>query len=122
MNISDPSAQIEITGKLSLGEDCTFSAVTGSEIHMTGAELVNKSDDPVALGGLGNLTLIFEGGAAVVDDVEVAGEDLGAVPAGWNENFALGVLTLGGVDVGQIQLVDNHDNDGLGQGACEAIG
>jgi len=42
--------------------------------------------------------------------VEVAGEDLGAVEAGWSDNFALGALVLGGVDAGRVRLVDDFGN------------
>ncbi|MFB3894663.1 MAG: hypothetical protein ACE15C_21895 [Phycisphaerae bacterium] len=42
--------------------------------------------------------------------IEVAGLDMGAVPSGLDDNFALGTLTLGGADVGNVKLVDSTDN------------
>jgi hypothetical protein len=64
----------------------------------------------VALAGLSSLTLVFEGGTEDVDPVEVAGVDLGPVWSGFQDNFALGTLQLGGTDVGMIRLVDDFDN------------
>ena len=40
----------------------------------------------------------------------MAGEDLGVVMGGFDENFALDSLILGGDDIGQVQLVDWRDN------------
>jgi hypothetical protein len=59
------------------------------------------------------LELIFEGGTADIDPFEVAGEDLGPTMSGFHANggnCALHALTLGGTDVGQVQLVDNHEH------------
>ena len=77
---------------------------------MTGAALENLNTDPADLAGLGNLTLIFEGGAAVTDDFEAAGQDKGADLAGWTNNFALSTLQLAGSAAGRIRLVDTFDN------------
>lgn len=75
------------------------------------------------MAGLANLKLIFEGGIGHVDAFEVAGADLGPIPAGFSGNFALGSLVLGGVDVGYVQLVDQVSNRGDGGGnlAPEAL-
>lgn len=110
LNIDDPAADITVSSRLSFGPGGALIAAGGAAVHMTGSALENQSADPAALAGLENLTLIFEGGTAAADDVEAAGQDIGAVPAGWEGNFALGTLTLGGVDVGRIRLVDEHDN------------
>ena len=56
------------------------------------------------------------GGGVGFDPVEVAGEDMGPVPAGWTDNFALGTLQLGGAAPGRIQLVDDADNQQDGPG------
>jgi len=110
LEIADPAAQVTVSNRLSFGAEGNFAAIPGATIHMTGAALENQSTDPVALAGLGNLTLIFEGGTEHVDPVEVAGRDLGPVLAGFQDNFALGTLQLGGTDVGQIRLADDFDN------------
>ncbi|RJP57215.1 MAG: PEP-CTERM sorting domain-containing protein, partial [Candidatus Auribacter fodinae] len=36
--------------------------------------------------------------------------DLGAIEEGWDFNFAMDTLTLGGVNIGRLQLVDTYDN------------
>ena len=77
---------------------------------MTGSAFENNNTDPADLAGLSNLELVFEGGYVDIDPFEVAGQDLGAIMAGFDNNFALGTLTLGGVDFGQIQLFDSFDN------------
>jgi len=120
LEITDPAGQVAVSGKLRFGPLSSLSAVEGSAIHMTGADLENASTDPLALAGLGNLELIFEGGAQAIDALEAAGEDMGAVTAGWTDNFALFRLTLGGADAGRIRLVDNSDNQPAWEGA-EAV-
>jgi hypothetical protein len=110
LNIASSLAEITVTNSLHLGAASTVSAVQGATIHMTGSALENESQDASALAGLNRLALVFEGGAEEIDPVEVAGRDLGAVPAGLRENFALGMLQLGGNDAGKIRLVDTFDN------------
>lgn len=110
LNITDSAADITVSNLLSFGTDSTFTAVPGATIHMTGSAFENVNTDPSDLTGLGNLELIFEGGSVDIDPFEVAGQDIGAVMAGLDNNFALGTLTLGGVDIGQVQLVDSFDN------------
>jgi hypothetical protein len=51
-------------------------------------------------------------------------EDIGADPAGLNRtlpgHYPIGTLRIG-PSTTTVSLVDNHDNDGFGQGLCEAI-
>ncbi len=110
LNITNTAANITVSNLLQFGADSTFIAVPGATIHMTGSAFKNQSTDPDALAGLANLTLIFEGGTEDIDPFEAAGEDMGAVFAGLESNFALGTLQLGGADIGQLQLVDLFDN------------
>ena len=111
LNITDAAASVTVSGRLYFGAAGFLTAVPGSTIHMTGSAFENESINPDNLVGLGNLTLIFEGGTGDVDPFEVAGEDMGAVMAGFDSNFALGTLQLGGdAGIGQIQLVDTFDN------------
>ncbi len=112
LTMNGPAAELTISGKLSLGPESVLSAVSGATIHMTGLAIENHSTNPAALAGLANLTLILEGGTEMVADVEAAGQDLGLAPAGWEDNFALGTLQLGGAAAGRIRLVNaqlNHD-------------
>ncbi|MHB9044657.1 MAG: PEP-CTERM sorting domain-containing protein [Pirellulales bacterium] len=111
LNITGAAAKITVTNKLRFASGSELSAVAGASIHVTGATLENQSTDPAKLAGLSHLGLVFEGGAAKLANVEVAGEDRGAVLAGLNNNFALGGLHLGGADVGRIKLVDLVDNE-----------
>jgi len=121
-SVTSSDTHIAVSGTLHLGSLATFSAVPGAAIHMTGAAFENESTDEDALAGLGNLQLIFEGGPADTDPFEVAGKDQGPVWDGFVKNFTLGRMTLGGTDVGKVQLVDNSDNSNRGgpAGAAEA--
>ncbi len=110
---------------VSNNNNATVTAVTGTVVHMQGnfenrlGFYVNdptKGDDETDTAGLNNITLQFEHTDAVTDTLEVAGEDLGAVLAGLNKNYALEGLTLGGNIVGggyqaaKVQLGDVYDN------------
>ncbi len=123
LNIDDSAAQITVSNKLIFGEDSTFTAVPGATIHMTGADFEMLNTDEANLAGLANLHLIYEGGSEEFSDLEVACEDKGAVTDGYADNFALAMLTVGGVGIGMARLVDNTDNGnrgGLG-GDAEAV-
>ena len=108
--LDSPACEVVVSQCLRLGPGSSFSVVPGTTIHMTGSALENQSTDPLALAGLENLAMIFEGGNDDVDPFEVAGMDLGATLDGWNDNFALAMLRLGDADVGRVQLVDLFDN------------
>ncbi len=110
LEVAGSSAAITVANVLRFGGDSHVSAVPGSTIHMCGADLDNRNTDATDLSGLGNLTLVFEGGRGVVSRVEVAGEDLGPSASGWTDNFAVFGLTLGGADAGRVHLADDFDN------------
>jgi len=120
LNITGTDADITVSNKLKFAAASTLTAVPGSTIHMAGASLENENTDPTDLADLANLTLIFEGGTADVDFVEVASEDNGPVLDAWSDNLVLGTLQLGGLDPGRIQLVDNFDNQ-VGWAGPEAM-
>lgn len=110
LRLQNAAASITVGQTLWIGTNATLSAVPGSTIHMTGSEFRNESTNAAAMAGLANLTLVFEGGASVVDNFEVAGRDFGPDTNGMVLNFTLGTLELGGTDIGQVRLVDAFDN------------
>ena len=111
MHITGPGADLTVERTLRFGPHSTFTAIPDTAFHMTGSAFENESTDPAALAGLANLNLIFEGGTTDIDPFEVAGRDIGTAPEGWDLNFELGTLTLGGsAGVGQVVLVDTFDN------------
>ncbi len=120
-NLASSAAQVVVKDKLAFETGSTFTAVLGATIHMTGSAFKNESTNSDNLGGLGNLTMIFEGGSEDVDPFEAAGLDMGAVMEGLDSNFALGTLQLGGTAAGRIQLVDDFDNQADGSGVGEAV-
>jgi Dockerin type I domain len=106
--IANAVAGITVSNLLHVGQNGSIEAVPGSTIHMTGSVFENESTDPESLADMENLELVFEGGNADVDTFEVAGKSLDE--AGEDANFILGELTVGGADVGHVQLVDAVDN------------
>ena len=113
-----------VTSALSFDPWSTFTASNGSAIHHSGTVLVNSSATSANLSGLVNLNLIVEGEANVLA-FEAAGKDLGAVAAGWTNNYVLGTLTLGNVETlassgtgsGAIKLVNSSSNNSGWSGA-----
>ncbi|MCK4601908.1 MAG: hypothetical protein KAU28_05550, partial [Phycisphaerae bacterium] len=69
--ILNPSCEISVSDYLSIREG-EITAVPGAKIHMTGAAFQNQSTNSANLAGLGNLTMIFEGGTEDIDPFEVA--------------------------------------------------
>ncbi|MHB1037937.1 MAG: PEP-CTERM sorting domain-containing protein [Pirellulales bacterium] len=110
LDLANPAAILTVSNTLSFQPGTVIKAAAGATIHMTGSTFENESTNPAALAGLESLGLVFEGGTQDVDNFEVAGQNLGAIPAGFKTNFALGRLTLGGADIGKIKLVDAIDN------------
>jgi T5SS/PEP-CTERM-associated repeat protein len=108
--IESASSSVTIGNLLAFTDGTEFSAVSGSTIHMTGSMFENWSTNPTDLAGLSNLTMIFEGGLSDVDPFEIASEDFGLVMGGFDNNFALDTLQIGGADIGRLQLVNNRDN------------
>ncbi|MFB3891891.1 MAG: beta strand repeat-containing protein [Phycisphaerae bacterium] len=109
-SINSSSAMTTVTGGVLFGQSAVFTAVPGSAIHLTGTMFSGLSTSSTSLGGLANLNLICESGPALTVEMETAGKDLGAVAAGWTDNFVLGTLTLGGTAAGRIKLVNSATN------------
>jgi len=110
INVNSAGTEMTVGENLTFKQGAVFEAVAGSTIHMTGSAFVNESIDPADLADMENLGMVFEGGAADLDPFEVAGRDFGAIASGFDLNFALGTLELGGADIGRVQLVSNFDN------------
>ena len=109
--IMSQDAEVHVSETLSFGYPSQFISSPGATIHMDGASLFNYSTDSNALSGLGNLSLIFEGGDDYVATFEIAGEDRGIGYGGFFENFALDTLQIGGDEgAAHLQLVDLFDN------------
>jgi hypothetical protein len=78
--------------------------------HLPASAFRNLSFDSNDLSGLKNLTLVFDGHTNEASTFEVAGLDLGPGAAGYQHNFALAGLTLGGDSPAFLQLTDLIDN------------
>jgi len=114
LNITDSNASLIISGDLMFKPTALYFAVPGTTIHMTGSIFDNRSTSSSEVSSLWETTFIFEGGIEDVDTFEIAGMDYGEDEIGFSDNFVLGGLILGGVDVGYVQLVENRDNDNRG--------
>ena len=115
--VAGAAPEVIVRGQLRLGPNGGYQADAGAVIRMAGADFANECTNAAAVSGLGDTTLIFEGGPAVVDDVEVAGADAGAADDAWNANFAIHSLQLGAGApnaCGRIRLVDAFDNQADG--------
>ncbi|MEW6536556.1 MAG: PEP-CTERM sorting domain-containing protein [Candidatus Auribacterota bacterium] len=108
--ISDATIPVEVSKKLTFNKNGQLTAAENAVIHMTGSAFENFMQNPARMNDFVNLSLIFEGGLEDLDPFEVGGRDLGAIEEGWDFNFAMDTLTLGGVDIGRLQLVDTYDN------------
>jgi|GEM_PF-2310648 len=115
--VTDASVEVYVSERMVLSPAATIEAVPGTVIHMTGSNFENQSQTPADMADLAHVEMIFEGGAVDIDPFEVAGEDRRQLPCGLRNNFALGALTLGGTDMGQVQLVDLIDNHPVREGA-----
>ncbi|MFH1690786.1 MAG: immunoglobulin domain-containing protein [Candidatus Eisenbacteria bacterium] len=111
LSIRAPAASISIYSGLTFWPQAVFSAVSGVTVDITGpgGYFSNMTTDPATVAGLESLTLLFEGGIGF-GSLEVGGEDLGPVPEGLENNFALDALVLGDADVGELMLDDLIDN------------
>ncbi len=110
-------AEVSVSTRLDFadGHDVgpVFSAERGASIRMTGPRTAvgNSSTDPSAMAGLSNLRLVFAGPRGAVGELEVAGKDLGPVPAGFESNFALAALEVGAESTHNLlRLLDESDN------------
>lgn len=124
LDIGDPECHITVLDKLSFGPNCGLHvnpSTPGCPIRMNGAALDIRTTSESALADLIQVRLTFDGGAGIISDCEVAGED--RLCEGMTSNFALGHLAVGGADVGHLRLVDLIDNGNRGGpgGNAEAL-
>ncbi|MBT3198652.1 MAG: hypothetical protein HN350_01945 [Phycisphaerales bacterium] len=106
---------VEVAGDLIITAFGRLETVPGATIHLTGSNVYNTSQDPLALAGLSDLQLSFAGDGSVLDTFEVAGDPTGDFVA----NFTLGQIKLGGMT--RLQLVDLVDNGNRASGDSEAL-
>jgi hypothetical protein len=110
LNVTNPTAYIEVHALRFAGKS-SLTVLPGCAIHVVGTIFEVNSQDELALRGLEDLTVVFDGTwSGLGGSVEVAGKDLGASPAGFNDNFALGSLVIGGAVPRNIWLQDIIDN------------
>ncbi len=121
------SAKVTIRERVSLGAESVFQATPNSRLRLLGGTFENFSQDEQALAGLNNLQLFFDGndqfdlsGERLASYLEVAGQDLADVEEGFDENFALAGLHVGGRFGTTLQLVDQVDNQ-LDDDGVEAL-
>ncbi len=119
LSIAGPDADVAVSDRLRFGPAGTFAAGPGAMVRLNGGDLEIAGTDSAALAGLAELALLIDG-REKVSLLEVAGADLGAVPAGWEGNFALGALRIGGDEPGRAELADLTDNQ-PGTAEAEAL-
>jgi len=136
LGIYGSAADVKISDSCILGKNSEVSVLDGA-IHMTNniAAFMNWSTNELALVGLADLEVIFEGG--IQSDggpryrpnpqpkwatYEVSGENLGnTMPEGYMKNFLLRKLTVGGVHPARVRLVERCDNGNRTSGNREAL-
>jgi len=115
------SGALDIVGDFVAGPGATLSIPAGSGLSVTGHYDVAINDS--SRYAMAEATLQLRG-AARTQYLEVMSLDRGPSPDGLDPELA-GSYPLGTLHIGPsaavVQLVDNHDNDGQGQAACEAI-
>ncbi len=107
-----------LTGNLSLNNGLVVNGMgfintaASASITLAGG-LTGSTRNVTNFTPLGSLVLGGSGTASAPDSLEVMGQDLGNVPAGFANNFVYGTLALSGSDY--VQLVDNaHNSTGSG--------
>jgi hypothetical protein len=115
---------LDVGGDLNLGPAANLNMpFADSLVHVGGN--YNNAINSNARYDLSLATLQLEGsGGAAEQTLEVMSKDIGADVAGLDRTLAghypIRTLRIGPA-MSTVRLVDTHDNDGLGQGACEAI-
>jgi formylglycine-generating enzyme required for sulfatase activity len=105
LSVKDASALIVVSNEFTFGEQGYFDAVPGCVFRLRGPKFENRCSRPASFPGLPNLNLILEGGTNFMT-LEAASYDW----RGFEENFVLGTLTLGGENVGCAALTNRFSN------------
>ncbi|MDD5134580.1 MAG: hypothetical protein PHP01_04120 [Phycisphaerae bacterium] len=129
LNIFGHSCDITLGLGIIFGQNAHFNAVRGAEIKITNNGIINgyvmnQSTNESNLGGLKNLTVVFDDSmAAAASEFEVAGEDLGEDFSGFCGNFDIDTLVVGDNNNASVKLVDafNNGNRGGVGGTPEAL-
>ena len=100
----DATANIDVTGTLSVAGDVTFAMTDEPKWSWSDASVLEKT------------------GPGDWDQIEAGGEDSGPATGGFVSNFHLGTLSLtGGAKVRLVDAVDNGNRVDHGHGAAEAL-
>lgn len=110
LQLGDASVEIAVRDDIDFDSSATLNAVSGATIRLLGADFQNNSTSPSSMADMANITLICDAPESQGCVIEVAGADVGAVAAGWVDNFALAMLQLGGDDAARTRLTDGFDN------------
>jgi hypothetical protein len=102
--VLDPSTSI-INGTLTLGPTSILSLATTDDVLVMRGDFVNGSTNNMAF-NTRNGTMVFGTTGAMTNTFEVASQNLGTNVAGFDNNFALGTLTV----TNHIAFVDNINN------------
>ncbi len=112
---------LSVLGNYTLGAAATLTMPAGSRVKVGGHfdAAINDNDRY----DLADATLQMIG-VGPVQQLELMSSDVGAVISGFDRtlegHYPVDTLRIGPTPT-TVTLVDNHDNDGQGQGACEAI-
>ena len=120
MRVTGASLTMSVSSRFRIGAAGRFEAAPGTTLAMTGTSFQNFATDPAAAAGLEQLRVIVQGGVVNRCNLEAAGRDVGGTTGGFQNNFALAVLTLGGADIGSVRLVNDFNNN-PSSGGTDAI-
>ncbi len=106
--------QLNVARELNFGREARLAAVPGSQVRLTGTDVRIMGGNPAHLADLVHLTLVFEPeNPASQSTLEVAGKNIGEALKGFEDNFALDGLVVGGPGrPGNVKLVDVFRNQG----------
>jgi hypothetical protein len=111
LDINGAGARIEVSSQFSLGAKARLLAVPGATVTLKdGADWVNHGNDPSQLAGLEVLRVLVDGSDPEGSRFEVAGRDLGAGEHGFENNFLIDTLQVGGAEVASLVLANDIDN------------
>ncbi len=104
--VTDPGVEIIVSHGVNFYGGGTFMAVEGTTIRFAPLPgyypypswtqgLMNWNTNPAELPGLKNTRFLFANGTTGTHSLRLLSKDLGAIPDGFKDNFALGTLQLG---------------------------